>query len=101
LTEPTTLELEEIAFNPYELRAVDKYWFEDKRKIQLTNCSNSDYGTTSFGKIEFILKNRTCRHVTKEEGFLNLFDSVIDNTKISKKSNLLDNDINTTDFAAE
>ncbi|MFP5439220.1 MAG: RES domain-containing protein [Bacteroidia bacterium] len=57
ITEPTSLELEEIIFNP--VRGISFANPENKeKKIELINGTKSSYNDTSFGKIEFRLSRR-------------------------------------------
>lgn len=58
-TEPTSLELEEIIYNPTTHTMVfGSSSPSDKRQIELVEGQKSYYSTTSFGKIESSLKDR-------------------------------------------
>jgi hypothetical protein len=58
-TEPTSLELEEIIYNPVSHpMVVGGGSSTDKRRIELVEGLKSFYSTTSFGKIELSLLNR-------------------------------------------
>ena len=58
LTEPTSLEIEEIIYNPSHNTAVHGYIKTDDKKIELVKGVKSDYVNTSFGKLESRLNSR-------------------------------------------
>lgn len=61
-TQPTSLNLEEIAYNPIGMTH-SMPPKPDKRKIELIEDLKSPYLRTSFGKIEHNLKNRETRKI--------------------------------------
>jgi hypothetical protein len=63
-TEPTSLELEEIIYNPtIHPTFIGDGTISDTRQIELVEGQKSYYSTTSFGKIETSLKSRKVGHV--------------------------------------
>jgi hypothetical protein len=58
LTEPTSLEMEELIHNPARQRIVHTLTWDSPEKIELIKEVKSPYNHTSFGKIERSLQNR-------------------------------------------
>ncbi|WCC44902.1 hypothetical protein PJW08_00995 [Tenacibaculum finnmarkense] len=62
LSEPSSLELEELLYNPYTTQTQSGGGIQikdDSPKISVIESEERYYENTAFGKIDFLLKNKT------------------------------------------